>query len=95
MTSPPPQLPRKEAMPKIKVLTAHNVTGMGGVPAGTILDVDEYEARRKVQMGFAEYYAEPEAPVAAPEQVAAADEEQDDEEQDEPEKSTKPHHKKK
>jgi len=88
-------------MPKIKVLTAHNVLGMGGVPAGTILEVDEYEARRKVQMGYAELYTEPEPPPAiepeppvdaAPE-LAAADEEEQAE--DSPDKSTKPHNKKK
>jgi hypothetical protein len=50
-------------MPKIKVLTAHNVLGMGGVPAGTILEVDEHEARRKIQMGYAELYDEPLPPV--------------------------------
>lgn len=41
-----------EAM-KIRVTTAHNVVGMGGVPEGTILEVDEHEARRKIQMGYA------------------------------------------
>lgn len=40
-------------MAKIKVLSPHFVDGLGFVSEGTILEVTEAEARRKVQMGYA------------------------------------------
>jgi len=38
---------------KIKVISSHIVEGMGNVLEGTILDVNEHEARRKIAMGYA------------------------------------------
>lgn len=48
-------------MPKVRIISAHYHMGIGGVKEGDVIELDEAEARAKIQKGYAEAYVEPPA----------------------------------
>ena len=49
---------------KIKVISSHNMDGLGAVAEGTVLDVPEQIAKHKIAMGYAVAVEDPPAESA-------------------------------
>lgn len=46
---------------KVKVISSHNMAGLGNVAEGTVLDLPDHEARHKIAIGYVIAFEDPPA----------------------------------